>query len=177
MVGPPAKSAVDQLIKALDDPNARARLAAARALGNIGPEAKAAVKALYAATKDADGNVQQIARAALIQVGASGAIKDFEVQGVLTSIDPLDRVRVGSFHVVHTYPMKSGQRYQIDLRSQWDNFLRLENAKGEQLAQDDDSGGNLNARIIFQAPADGYYRIIVTSYAPKANGSYLLTVK
>jgi serine protease Do len=73
--------------------------------------------------------------------------------------------------------MKSGQKYQIDLRSQWDNFLRLENAQGQQLAQDDDSGGFPNARIIFQAPADGYYRIIVTSYAPGVNGSYTLTVK
>jgi HEAT repeat protein len=177
MVGPPAKTAVGELTKALEDPNARARLAAARALGNIGPEAKSAIKALQKATEDADGNVKQIAQAALTQIKAQGAIKDFEVQGVLTSIDPLDRVRGGCFHVVHTYPMKKGQRYQIDLRSAWDNFLRLENAQGQQLAADDDSGGMLNARIIFDAPEDGYYRIIVTSFAPGANGSYTLKVK
>jgi HEAT repeat protein len=177
MVGPPAKAAVGDLIKALADPSARARLAAARALGNIGPDARTAEKALEKATKDGDGNVQQIARAALTQVRADGAIKDFQVQGVLTSVDPLDRVRVGSYHVVHTYPMKKGQTYTIDLISQWDNFLRLENAQGQQLAQDDDSGGFPNARIIFAAPADGWYRIIVTSFAPAANGPYTLKVR
>ena len=36
MVGPPAKDAVDELVKALDDPSPRARMTAARALGNIG---------------------------------------------------------------------------------------------------------------------------------------------
>jgi len=81
------------------------------------------------------------------------------------------------YHVVHTYKMKEGQTYTIDLISPWDNFLRLENAKGEQLAQDDDSGGNLNARITFPAPADGWYRIIVTSYAPRASGAYTLKVR
>ena len=54
---------------------------------------------------------------------------------------------------------------------------RLENAAGQQLAQDDDSGGMLNARIVFSAPADGWYRIIVTSFSPKASGNYTLRVR
>ena len=56
--------------------------------------------------------------------------KEFEVQGVLTPGDPFDRVRQGHFHVVHTYQMKAGQTYTIDLNSPWDNYLRLENAQG-----------------------------------------------
>jgi HEAT repeat protein len=177
MVGPSAKEAVDELIRALGDPAPRARMAAARALGNIGPDAKAAVDALARAEKDSDANVRQIAAAALVQVRGDAKQKGFQVQGVLTAGDPFDRVRSGCFHVVHTYPMKAGQTYTIDLRSTWDNFLRLENAKGEQLAQDDDSGGFPNARIVFTAPQDGWYRIIVTSFAPGANGGYTLTVR
>jgi len=73
--------------------------------------------------------------------------------------------------------MKGGQTYTLDLTSPWDKYLRLENARGEQLAQDDDSGGNLNARIVFRAPEDGWYRIIVTSYAPRASGNYTLRVR
>jgi hypothetical protein len=81
------------------------------------------------------------------------------------------------YHVVHTYPMKKGTQYQIDLNSDWDNYLRLENAQGVQLAFDDDGGGFPNARIIFVAPADGWYRIIVTSFSPNTGGAYTLRVK
>jgi HEAT repeat protein len=177
MVGPRAKDGVGELIKALDDPAARARMTAARALGNIGPDAKAAEDALTKAAKDADANVKQIAEAALTQIKADPNQKGFEVKGVLTPGDPFDRVRTQHFHVVHTYQMKAGQTYTIDLNSQWDNYLRLENALGVQLAQDDDSGGFPNARIIFRAPADGWYRIIVTSFGAGASGPYTLRVK
>ena len=177
MIGPPAKEAVAELTKALADPAPRARMTAARALGNIGPDAKAARDALTRAEKDDDAHVRNVARAALAQINADPNQKEFQVQGVLTPGDPLDRVRQQHFHVVHTYRMKAGQTYTIDLTSGWDNFLRLENAQGQQLAQDDDSGGNLNARISFRAPQDGWYRIIVTTYAPGASGSYTLTVR
>ena len=177
MVGPRAKDAVGELIKALDDPAPRARMTAARALGNIGPDAKPAQDALAKAEKDPDGNVQKIAQAALAQIRADPNGKDFEVQGVLTPGDPFDRVRTQHFHVVHTYRMKAGTTYTIDLRSQWDNYLRLENSRGLQLAQDDDSGGFPNARIVFRAPEDGWYRLIVTTYSAGASGPYTLKVR
>ena len=71
--------------------------------------------------------------------------------------------------------MKKGQSYTIDLISQWDNFLRLENARGDQLAADDDSGGFPNARIVFKAPKDDTYSIIATCFA--GVGDYVLTVR
>ncbi|MBI1831450.1 MAG: HEAT repeat domain-containing protein [Planctomycetes bacterium] len=177
MVGPRAKNAVGELIMALDDSQPRHRMTAARALGNIGPDAKAGLVALAKAEKDSDPHVKQIASAAIAQIKADPNKKEFVLQGVLTPGDPLDRVRTSMFHVVHTYQMKKGTRYQIDLTSQWDNYLRLENAQGVQLAQDDDGGGFPNARIIFEAPEDGWYRIIVTSYGPQASGPYTLRVK
>jgi HEAT repeat protein len=177
MVGPRAKDAAGELVKALGDPAPRARMAAARALGNIGPDAKTALDALAKAEKDDDANVKQIAAAAIAQIRADPNQKEFVVKGVLTPGDPFDRVRNGCFHVVHTYRMKAGQTYTIDLVSPWDNYLRLENAQGTELAQDDDSGGNLNARIVFRAPEDGWYRIIVTSFANGASGDYTLRVR
>ena len=156
MVGPRAKDAVGELTKALGDASPRARMTAARALGNIGPDAKDADAALAKAEKDGDANVRQVATAALAQIRANANLKEFQVQGVLTAGDPFDRVRGNCYHVVHTYPMKAKQRYTINLNSSWDNYLRLENAQGRELAQDDDSGGNLNARIIFVAPEDGF---------------------
>ena len=57
-----------------------------------------------------------------------------------------------------------------------DAYLRLEDANGKQLAEDDDSGGNLDARIIFTAPRDGIYRVVATSCSP-ANGRFTLSVK
>lgn len=177
MVGPPAKEAVGELIKTLDDPSPRVRMTAARALGNIGPDAKTAENALMKATKDGDANVQSIASAALTQIRAEPNQKNFDVKGVLTAGDPFDKVRGGCFHVVHTYPLKKGQTYTIDLNSQWDNYLRLENAQGVMLAQDDDGGGFPNARIVFAAPADGWYRLIVTSFSSGASGPYTLKVR
>src|SRR5262249_43485834 len=156
-------------------PKAQIRMTAARALGNIGPDAKGALEALAKMEKDTDANVQKIAQAAVAQIRADPNVKEFQVQGVLTTTDPLDKVSKGCHHVVHTFAMKSGQKYTIDLvstESGWDNYLRLENAQGQQLAEDDDSGGNLNARIIFTAPADGWYRIIVTSYSAGISGGY-----
>jgi HEAT repeat protein len=177
MVGPPAKDAVGELIKTLGDANARVRMVAARALGNIGPEAKAAEEALSKAAKDADNNVMQIAEAALAQIKADPNRKEFELKGVLTPGDPIDKVRPGCFHVVHTYRMVKGTNYTILLNSPWDNYLRLESPQGANLAQDDDGQGYPNARIVFTAPADGWYRIIVTTFGQGANGAYTLRVR
>ncbi len=177
MVGPPAKDAVGDLVKALGDDSDRARLLAARALGNIGPDAKEALPALKKSANDSNDNVKLIVKAALAQIMADKNAKVFQVQGVLTADDPMDPVRTSSHQVVHMYHMKAGQTYTIDLISTWDNFLRLENAQGKQLAQDDDSGGFPNARIVLNAPADGWYRIIVTSYTPGATGNYKLSVR
>src|SRR5262249_54050733 len=46
-----------------------------------------------------------------------------------------------------------GRRHCINLTSDWDNFLRLEDAKSVPLAEDDDGGGFPNARIVFTPTA------------------------
>jgi hypothetical protein len=69
--------------------------------------------------------------------------------------DPKDRVTKQP-HQAHEVKLAAGQTYIIDLKSkEFDAFLRLEYASGKQLAIDDDSGGNLNARITFRSPKSG----------------------
>jgi hypothetical protein len=100
------------------------------------------------------------------------------IKGFLSRHDPRDRIRPGPYQA-YTYRMKAGKSYQIDLVSlnnSWDNYLRLEDDKGNQLAADDDSGGFPNARIIFQCPADGTYHIIATVFSG-LGGQYTLTIK
>jgi hypothetical protein len=99
-----------------------------------------------------------------------------KVEGKLRPDDPKDKVLTQRPHKVHEMKMKAGRTYQIDLVSTaFDSFLRLEDSTGKQLAQDDDSGGDLNARIVFKAPKDDTYRIIVLTFNGQT-GPYTLTV-
>jgi serine protease Do len=105
------------------------------------------------------------------------ALRDGSVKEAskLTDADTKDKVRKQSCKT-YTIDLKGGQTYHIDMTSKdIDPFLRLEDATGKELANDDDSGGFPNARIIFQCPKDGNYRIIATTFAGGV-GSYELTV-
>jgi hypothetical protein len=85
--------------------------------------------------------------------------------------------RNGSYCKVHAIPMKAGNTYVINLFSTWDNYLHLESPGGALLASDDDGGGYPNARIVFRCPADGVYRIIVSSFGANTTGPYGLRVE
>lgn len=103
-----------------------------------------------------------------------------KLTGKLTLLDPLDVIngRTSAFRCkVFELQLKAGQRYQFDMvSSQFDPFLRIENMQGRQLAFDDDSGGNLNARMFFTPPADGSYRLIATQFTTQV-GAFDLSVK
>jgi len=99
------------------------------------------------------------------QVGAQ-VEKDIRLEGKLTKDDPKDRKRNAAFKV-HLVRMKAGSSYTIDMVSgTFDNYLRLEDSKGKELAEDDDSGGMQNARIIFNCQRDDEYKVICTAYSP-----------
>jgi thiol-disulfide isomerase/thioredoxin len=103
--------------------------------------------------------------------------KDVRIEGKLTKDDPLDKARNAASQV-HRIRMRAGRVYTIDMVStEFDSFLRLEDERGTQLDEDDDSGGNLNARIIFNCSRDGEYRVITTAFNPNGVGRYVLTVK
>lgn len=105
------------------------------------------------------------------------AEKDFKFEGKITKDDPRDKVRNLPCKI-HTAKLKGGMRYTIDMIGQgFDAYLRLEDGAGKQLAEDDDSGGNQNARIEFACPRDGEYRFICTVYSEGQAGSYTLLIK
>jgi hypothetical protein len=107
------------------------------------------------------------------------AFKDGEAkaEAELTAADPKDSVRKASPRKVFLVKLAKGKTYQIDMTSKKvDSFLRLEDAGGKQLAEDDDGGGALNARILFDCKEDGDYRIIATCVGG-GTGSFKLAVK
>ena len=117
-------------------------------------------------------NFKAVKAGEVLTVGAEG----LAVEGVLTKEDPLDKVRKKHCRE-YDVKMTAGKTYVIDLMSkQFDAFLRLEDATGKQLAQDDDSGGGTNARIRFKAPQEGVYHIIATSFNVET-GLFLLKVR
>ena len=83
--------------------------------------------------------------------------------------------------VTYQVKMEAGKTYVIDMISPdqkaLDPFLRLLDSTGKQLAEDDDSGDGLNARITFRAPAAGNYRIVATSFGNFGVGEFSLEVR
>jgi thiol-disulfide isomerase/thioredoxin len=107
---------------------------------------------------------------------AGGKEKDIKIADKLTKDDPKDKKR-GFASKTHIVNMKAGNTYTIDMVSmEFDAYLRLEDPNGKELAEDDDSGGNQNARIVFGCTKDGPHRVICTCYA-ESTGNYTLTVK
>jgi thiol-disulfide isomerase/thioredoxin len=100
-----------------------------------------------------------------------------KLDGELTKEDPKDKMLRNSYSKVHPFKMIAGRAYRIDLKSKdFDAFLRLEDPKGKMVAYDDDSGGGLDARIVYKAKEGGEYKIIATSFKPDGTGKYTLTV-
>jgi hypothetical protein len=102
--------------------------------------------------------------------------KDLKFDGSLKPDDEKDPQR-NTPRKTHMVTLNAGQRYTIDMIGiGFDAYLRLEDKAGKELAEDDDSGGGLNAQIAFNCTKDGEYRVICTCVG-NANGKYTLTVK
>jgi serine/threonine protein kinase len=82
--------------------------------------------------------------------------------------------------LIYQVRLKANVNYVIDMVSPdpmaLDPFLFLQDADRKKLAEDDDGGGNLNARIVFRAPADGVYRLRATSFNG-GRGPFTLTIR
>lgn len=106
-----------------------------------------------------------------IVVGARGQI----IAGVLNAQN--ERVG-GKLAKVYLFNFKGGQLYTIDLMSgAFDTYLRLQDARGFPIEENDDGGVGLNSRIVFQCRADGVYRVVATTFGMAAGGPYTLSVR
>jgi hypothetical protein len=70
----------------------------------------------------------------------------------------------------YNFACVAGQSFQMDVTSTWDNYARVFDPIGNEVAHDDDSGGNLNARIIYTCLATGTYRLAVTAFSSSSTG-------
>jgi hypothetical protein len=78
----------------------------------------------------------------------------------------------------YTFSGESGQVVTIEATSeQFDVFLTLNDGAGLVLMSDDDSAGNLNARISeFRLPVNGDYSIVVSSFSSGVAGEFMLSL-
>jgi WD40 repeat protein len=105
------------------------------------------------------------------------SLEVLDIDDQLSSANARDAVRTDSYRRVFNLRLEKGETYVIDMMSrQIDSYLRLEDAAGTQLDQDDDGGEGLNARIVFTPPASGTYRVIATTFVGGATGGYRLRV-
>jgi hypothetical protein len=81
---------------------------------------------------------------------------------------------------VHDLHLQAGKTYIFDLESTAFNpFLRLEDANGKKLAENDDiePGVNLNSRIVFTPERSGSYRLVATAFQGQGTGPYTLVLR
>ncbi|MEM9218649.1 MAG: tetratricopeptide repeat protein [Cyanobacteria bacterium P01_F01_bin.150] len=99
----------------------------------------------------------------------------FQAEGSLSDED--DTWGDGSRYDAYEFQGKSGQIIRIILESdEFDAVLLLEDASGEQLAQDKNGTNGSNAEIVVQLPEAGSYRIVVYAHHGLIQGAYRLTV-
>ena len=78
---------------------------------------------------------------------------------------------------LYRFTGRAGQRVAISLKADdFDSYLELFDANHNSLATDDDSGGELNARLTFVLPDDGDYLIEARGFSD-ANGRYDLKLE
>ena len=70
----------------------------------------------------------------------------------------------------YNFACTAGQAFQMDVTSTWDNYARIFDPMGNEVAHDDDSGGSLNARINYTCPTTGTYRLAVTAFSSSSTG-------
>jgi hypothetical protein len=97
----------------------------------------------------------------------------------LTLTDAIDpRAKIPARMKVYPVQLRAGVLYVISMNSaQFDTYLRLESPQGINVAEDDDSGGGLNARIVYRPTQTGLHRVIATSYKANSTGAFQLTVQ
>lgn len=77
-----------------------------------------------------------------------------------------------------TFGCTTGQAFQMDVLSSWDNYAVIFDPSGTQVASNDDGGEGLNARIIFTCPTTGTYRLGVTTFTSSTStGAYTMQVR
>ncbi len=102
-----------------------------------------------------------------------------EVGEGLTLKGSIGKAKTPNF--AYNVKLVAGKTYVIDMISPnqkaLDPYLILFDPSGKKIAEDDDGGDGLNARIIYRAEATGTYRIVCTSFERAGAGPYTFSVR
>jgi predicted Zn finger-like uncharacterized protein len=106
----------------------------------------------------------------------------FRQNNQLTQLDPVTPENLR--HKLYAIRMEANRTYEIDMISNdFDAYLNVVDETGRIVAADDDSGGNLNARIIFTPARGGLFHIEATHCPQELNpdvpttGNYTLIIR
>ena len=87
------------------------------------------------------------------------------------------RLRAGEFRDLYSFEGKKGDPVLIDLVSEdFDPYLAIVSPSGKVL-RNDNWGTSPAARIQTRLPEDGVYKVVVTSFRPGEEGTYVLRVQ
>ena len=82
---------------------------------------------------------------------------------------------------LYRFQATAGERYLVVMSSEdFDSYLVIGTKSGgifDPINEDDDSGGNLDSRIRFEAPESGTYYILAQAYAEHGEGSYTISLE
>lgn len=108
-----------------------------------------------------------------IGVGANAFAQEPEVIEVGYTVNG----QLGDQAETFVFAAEEGQQLIITLNSNaFDPLLIVNDANGRLVAEDDDGGNGLNARLTLVVPETGEYEIIVTSFRDNARGPFRLSV-
>ena len=147
------------------------------------PEADGTFKIFATRFADGTGNFTLKVRELTYKTGKVLTIEkgELKIEAKITNDDPVDQVFPKNRYKIYSVKMTAGRNYTIDLESadaDFDPWLRLTDARFQKLAEDDDSGGGLNSRIMYTPKADGTYHIVATNLNPdNQTGAFTLTVR
>lgn len=139
-----------------------------RAPRSPAPLATVVVAAAAAMLWPTTGRAQVISETS-IQVGEL-------IDGVLTDDDGVDP-STGHYADHYLFEATAGERLDILLTSaSIDCYLLVRDPSGSVIAEDDDSGGDYDSRVVLTLPLDGLYTVVATSYGLET-GPYQVLVR
>lgn len=108
----------------------------------------------------------------LVSVGIAFAQDDLTIE-----VGDIVTASTDGASVTYLIDLEIDQTIEIALASdEFDAFVEVQNADGETLGEDDDGGEDFDSLLMFTAPIDGTYSIIVRSFLGTPNGEYTLSI-
>jgi hypothetical protein len=171
-IGATSDAALEGIVDTLEkDTNVYVQLEAIRSLERIGKGTDGVKVALLSVYNDS--------RFPSVQAAALSALFGFEkpIKYSNESLPDKNNVDKGKYYKIYEREFKLGSIYRIDMMStNVDAYLYIK--KGDKiLAYDDDSGGNLNARLVFRPEQTEKLHVWATTYGVGEVGTYDLEIR